>query len=162
MISVLFLALTISCSSTKQELVVTDDVQKIFSLIGQNNQIHYKTIVEDLGNPIGYYIKSHLLHFDLCVDGSKPSLITEKEIVFLKTSFDAQKTIRLDKLRLKIKNLIHKKGNGKTSFISAPVIFRNNTMAVYYSFSRYGGGFKLLQKKRDTWQQMCSNTVWIE
>jgi hypothetical protein len=70
--------------------------------------------------------------------------------------------VRLEKVLKSFKKYTYNKKNNDIQFISYPVFFRNNTMAIYYSYSSFGGGFNLLQKKNSNWHKICSNSIWIE
>ena len=138
-------------------------MQKVLlSIVNQNDAVYFKTIVKDLGKPISSYIKPYLLDFILCGENFsiESTKITEKEITFLKTQFENQKVIPLERLIGKHKNISSK---SKSSYIiTTPVLFRNNTRAIYYMLTSSGGGFHLLQKNEGNWSLMCSNSVWME
>jgi hypothetical protein len=52
--------------------------------------------------------------------------------------------------------------SSKSSVISLPILFRNNTMAIYYNTETSGGSLTLLQKRNSKWKIICSSSVWIE
>ena len=82
---------------------------------------------------------------------------------YLKREFKMQKVINLHNLPLIYKqNLTKEKIRFETSFISTPILFRNNTMAIYYNTQTYGGSLTLLQKRNSKWEIICSSSVWIE
>lgn len=154
----------ISCSTIKKSSEKTDEVRKILVTITNYNMVYYKTIVQDLKKPIESYLKNYLLEFELCskdID-SNSRKISKEEITFLKSKFKNQNIVRLDRLNPKLENLTKTKGKSKTSFVTIPIVFRNNFMAIYYSYTANGGGFNLLQKRNNKWEHICSNTVWIE
>lgn len=158
------LFMIISCSTLKKSVDNQNDIKNILENIINQNQVYYKTIIKDLGKPIDYYIEPHLLEFHLCGSELNNDLITitNNEIDSLKIEFSNQKVTIINKLDLNIKTNLTKKQKLNTSFISMPVLFRNNNLAIYYSYSRNGGGFNLLKKINGEWKNICANSVWIE
>ncbi len=152
----------LSCSVPQKKVLESSEMEKaLLSILNQNGTVYFKTIVKDLGKPIASYIKPYLLDFILCGENFslESTKITDKEITFLKTQFENQTVIPLERLIGKHKNITRKT---KTSYMTTPVLFRNNTRAIYYSLTSDGGGFHLLQKKEGNWSLMCSNSIWIE
>ncbi|MGG8498150.1 hypothetical protein ACQY1Q_17250 [Tenacibaculum sp. TC6] len=148
--------MTISCSSNK--LIISKDQTDILNeiLYSSDYNVYYKTIISDLNKPLEDYITS-AMEFQFCENES----IKPNEISFLKKQ--KLEVINLYKLPLNIKEKItRKKKDIKTSHISIPILFRNNTMALYYNTQRDGGSFMLLQKKETKWEIICSSLIWIE
>ncbi|WP_440120737.1 hypothetical protein [Tenacibaculum sp. Ill] len=148
--------ITISCSSKK--LLISENQINVLNEIlhSSNNNIYYKTIVNDLEKPIEAYI-SNEMEFQFCEN----EVITPDEISFLKKQ--QLEVVNLYKLPLDIKEKVtRKKKDIETSHISVPILFRNNTMALYYNTQRYGGNFMLLKKEKSKWKVICSSLVWIE
>ncbi len=148
--------ITISCSS-KRLLIDENQIDVLNEVLKSSKyNTYYKTIIKDLNKPIEDYITNDM-EFQFCENDT----IEPKEISFLKNQ--KLEIVNLYRLPLSIKEKITKKKKGfETSFISMPILFRNNTMAIYYSTQRYGGSFMLLKKENSTWKIICSSLVWIE
>jgi hypothetical protein len=160
-IYVFFLFIIVSCSSNKV-LISNNHIEVLNTILSSSrNKIFYKTIINDVNSlkkPINEYIKDNL-QFQFC----QSNIISEGEICFLRKKMKNLQTKSLLKLPLDYKNkLTKKKKEIEISFISIPILFRNNTMALYYNTQRYGGSFTLLQKKDSKWEIICSSSVWIE
>lgn len=149
--------LFISCSTQKKiinesQIAVLNEV-----LHTSNNTIFYKTINKDLNKLVNDFITNDM-EFKFC----------EKEIVFQPNEISFLRNKKLDivnlrKLPLKFKEKITiKRKNIEASYISMPLIFRNNTRALYYTTEKYGGSFMLLNKEKSKWKILCSSQVWIE
>ena len=166
-IKVVALILIFSCSSNHKIFQLDkENINALHSILSNSNEtIYYKTIIEDLRKSLDSQIEPYLLEFSLCDKNINQGAtkISNKEIIFLKKEFKAQSIIRIDKINPNFKNKTTKKiERFKTARISMPIVFRNGSMAIYYSNSTYGGGFNLLQKKDNRWKAICSNSVWIE
>lgn len=138
--------------------------REILNTVG-GEKIYFKTITSEFDEPISDYIDTNSLTFDLCSEEFRTGKIqfSEEEIKFLKSQFDLQVQINLNRISPKLnKKTSRKREEFITRNISLPVVFRGDTLALYYSSGRYGGQFNLLQKKSDTWQMACSSLVWIE
>ncbi|MDX6745505.1 hypothetical protein SHK09_01775 [Polaribacter sp. PL03] len=151
----------LSCSSAKE---ITDENQiNVLNTIIQSSKssIYYKTINNNgtsFKKPIEEYITDNL-EFQFC----ETYIIKENDIVFLRKEFKKLKVKNLYKLpSIYKKNITKEKKSFETSFISIPILFRNNTMAIYYSTETYGGSLTLLQKRNSKWETICSSSVWIE
>lgn len=164
-IIVFFIFIT-SCSINKETISKTSKEYEVLNHIlkNSNGNIYYKTIIKEAGLPIDSYVKDKYLEFYLCVSKiDSPIKINKKDLSFLKNEFKNISILRLDKLFPKLsKQTIKKKVRLTTSFITTPILFNNNTMAIYYSVQTYGGEFKLLQKDNSKWVTICSNSVWVE
>ena len=165
-IKLTLLLLIINCSSKR---IITEKFSNEYEVLNHilknsNGNIYYKTVVKDGEIPVESYVKDEFLEFYLCgSEVDSPVKIDKKSINLLKENFKNLRVERLDKLLPVLANkTIKKKVRLKTSFITTPVLFKNNTMAMYYSTQTYGGEFKLLQKMNGKWKTICSNSVWIE
>lgn len=151
----------LSCSSAKE--IINENQINVLNKIIQSSKfsIYYKTVDNNgtsLKKPIEEYITNDL-EFQFC----ESNIINENDIVFLRKEFKRQKIKNLYKLPLIYrKNLTKEKKRFETSFISIPILFRNNTMAIYYNTQTYGGSLTLLQKINSKWEIICSSSVWIE
>jgi len=156
----LFILFTVISCSSKKLLINKNQINVLNEVLYSSNyNIYYKTIINDLNKPIKDYIINDM-EFQFCENAGITS-IKPSEIFFLKNQ--KLKTLNLYKLPLDLKGKITRKKKGfKTSYISIPILFRNNTMALYYITQRYGGSFMLLQKKKSKWVTLCSSQVWIE
>ncbi|WP_428742302.1 hypothetical protein [Tenacibaculum sp.] len=155
-----------SCSSNKNTINKVNNEYEVLSYILKKSKgnIYYKTITEEGNIPIESYVKNRYLEFYLCSNGIySPIKIPKEEVVFLKQKVKSISVQRIDKLFPDLKDKTTKKKiRFKTSFISMPILFRNNTMAIYYATQTYGGEFKLLRKVNGEWETICANSVWIE
>ena len=153
--------LNLSCSSAKK--AISENQINVLNTIIQSSKysIYYKTINNNgtnLKKPIEKYITNNL-EFQFC----EPDIINENDIIFLRKEFERQKVKNLLKLPLiNKKKLTKEKKRLETSFISLPILFRNNTMALYYNAQTYGGNLILLKKIKSKWEIICSSSVWIE
>lgn len=150
-----------SCSSVKAT-ISENQIDVLNTIINSSkHNIYYKTIIDNgtsLQNPIEDYITDNL-EFQFC----DSNVLNDTEIVFLRKEFKKQKKKNMFKLPLiKRENLTKEKKRLETSFISLPILFRNNTMAIYYNTQTYGGDFILLQKRNANWKVICSSSVWVE
>jgi hypothetical protein len=165
-IKVAVLILIFGCSSNhKISQLDKENINVLYSILNNSNDVYYKTIIEDLGKSLDFQIEPYLLEFSLCDKNINlgTTKISNKEIIFLKKEFKTQSIIRIDKIDPSFKNKTTKRiERFKTVRISMPIVFRNGSMAIYYSNSTYGGGFSLLQKEDNRWKAICSNSVWIE
>ena len=154
------------CSSKKSTINKVSNEHEVLSYIlkKSSGNIYYKTIIEEGNIPIDSYVKDKYLEFYLCgKDVDSPVKIPKEEVAFLKQKVKSVSVQRIDKLFPSLKEKTTKKKERLvTSFISMPILFRNNTMAIYYSTQTYGGEFKLLQKVNGEWETICANSVWIE
>lgn len=151
----------LSCSSVKKP-ISKNQINVLNTILNSSKySIYYKTIINNgtnLRKPIEEYITKNL-EFQFC----DFNFVNESEILLLKKEFKKQKVENLYKLPLIYKNKLTKnKILYEASFISLPILFRNNTMAVYYNTQTYGGNLTLLQKKNSEWKIICSSSVWIE
>ncbi|CAL2089927.1 hypothetical protein [Tenacibaculum sp. 190524A05c] len=158
-IKFLFLLIFIvSCSSYKN-YDTNNDMEEILSLLSEKQSIYYKTIDEDLKQSLDTYINLNDFDFDLCTDSKE--VITKEELKIIK-----QKTKNLNRVNLKRMypsvDLKIKKESLKISFISYPILFRQNKAAIYHKTGTYGGSFNLLIKKQNKWTFACSKSIWIE
>lgn len=155
-----------SCSSYKEAADNMNAEYEVMSSVlkKSSGNIYYKTIIEEGNIPIDSYVKDKYLEFYLCgKDVDSPVKIPKEEVAFLKQKVKSVSVQRIDKLFPSLKEKTTKKKERLvTSFISMPILFRNNTMAIYYSTQTYGGEFKLLQKVNGEWETICANSVWIE
>ncbi|MGQ3678869.1 hypothetical protein [Tenacibaculum discolor] len=155
-----------SCSSYKEAADNMNAEYEVLSSVlkESSGNIYYKTIIEEGNIPIDSYVKDKYLEFYLCgKDVDSPVKIPKEEVAFLKQKVKSVSVQRIDKLFPSLKEKTTKKKERLvTSFISMPILFRNNTMAIYYSTQTYGGEFKLLQKVNGEWETICANSVWIE
>lgn len=155
-----------SCSSYREVVNNMNTEYEVLSSVlkESSGNIYYKTIIEEGNIPIDSYVKDKYLEFYLCgKDVDSPVKIPKEEVTFLKQKVKSVSVQRIDKLFPNLKDkTTKKKTRFKTSFISMPILFRNNTMAIYYSTQTYGGEFKLLQKVNGEWETICANSVWIE
>ncbi|MEY8860826.1 hypothetical protein [Tenacibaculum singaporense] len=155
-----------SCSSYREVVDNMNTEYEVLSSVLKESRgnIYYKTIIEEGNIPIESYIENKYLEFYLCSNGvDSPVKIPKEEVAFLKQKVKSVSVQRIDKLFPNLKEKTTKKKERLvTSFISMPILFRNNTMAIYYSTQTYGGEFKLLQKVNGEWETICANSVWIE
>ncbi|MGG8498163.1 hypothetical protein ACQY1Q_17315 [Tenacibaculum sp. TC6] len=161
------LFLFINCSSNQKIAEQNNEEIKVLRYIlknSSNSSTYYKTIINDGKIPINTYIKGEYLEFYLCSKEVDSFIkIPKQDILFLQEKFKTLSIQRLDKLLPEFKDKITKKKERfETSFISIPVLFNNNSMAIFYSLQTYGGEFKLLKKSKGEWKTICSNSVWIE
>lgn len=154
----LFLCISfISCSSQKK-IISQNEIDVLNEVLhSSNNTIFYKTINKDLNKLINGFINNDI-EFKFC---EKEIIIEPSEISFLKNKKLEIRNLRRLPLNFKQK-LTKKKRKIETSHISMPLIFRNNTMAIYYNSETYGGSFILLNKKKSKWKILCTSQVWIE
>lgn len=155
-----------SCSSIEQIALKDAETKRILRNIVKNNpnKVYYKTITLDGDKPIVSYVNQEYLEFYLCKKGIDSVIkIPKNEIKFIKEKFKTHKVLKLDKLLPKLKDKLSKKEEKlKTQYISIPVLFRNNTMALYYNLETYGGEFTLMQKNNGKWNVICGRSVWVE
>lgn len=165
-IVVSFAFIMVKCTSNKNVINYDNNVTEVLHDIIKeaNKKTYYKTIIKDSGEPISSYVNNEYLEFYLCVSEIDSAIIIPKnEVVYLNQKFRQLTVARIDKILPKLnQNITRKKNELETSYISIPIFFRNNTMAIYYFRERYGAGFNLLQKKNEKWKKICSRTVWIE
>lgn len=165
-IKLILLLLIVNCSLKRTTIEKFSNEYEVLNHIlkNSNGNIYYKTIVKDGEVPIESYVKDEFLEFYLCgSEVDSPVKIDKKSINLLKENFKKLRVERLDKLFPLLANrVVKKKVRLKTSFITVPALFKNNTMAIYYSTQTYGGEFKLLKKINGKWKTICSNSVWIE
>ena len=161
LIFVFLCMVNLSCSSSKK--TISKNQVNVLNTILHSSEysIYYKTIINNgtsFKKPIEEYITDNL-EFQFC----ESDIINKSEIVFLRKEFKNQKVKNLNKLQLNYsENLTKNKKIFETSFISIPILFRNNTMAIYYNTQTYGGNFTLLEKRDSEWKIICSSLVWIE
>ena len=153
-----------ACSSQRyaRELSVSQR-QILNSLVSE--KVYHKTIISEFDEPISNYIEDNFLSFNLCIEefGAKKIIISDEELKFLKSRFDSQKIINLNKLNPKLSNrAAQKRVRFETLSISLPVIFRGDSLGLYYVSGTYGVEFGLLMKKNKSWEKVCSSLVWIE
>ena len=161
-VKLLVILIIVGCSSVIKDVKKTNDLQKIMYLI-TNKDVFYKSVIKDKKKPIYLFVQPNLLEFNLCdTNGLGEIQLSNNEVEFIRDEYRIQRKVRLDKILNKNNYLSTNKLGNETKFITVPVIFRNNTMAIYYSYSKYGGGFNLLQKKDSNWQVVCSNAVYLE
>lgn len=156
-----FCLLTLSCSPTKK-LINQNEIDVLNAIIKSSKfSVYYKTIDNNgtsLKKPIGDYINNDL-EFQFC----ETNIINYNEVGFLKKEFNNQEIIKLSKLpSIYKKNLTKEKKQFETTYISLPILFRNNKMAIYFNSQTYGAEFILLQKNKTEWKIICSSMVWIE
>ena len=155
-----------SCSSYKEAADNMNAEYEVMSSVLKKSRgnIYYKTIIKEGDIALESYVKNKYLEFYLCgKDVDSPVKIPKEEVAFLKQKVKSVSVQRIDKLFPSLKEKTTKKKERLvTSFISMPILFRNNTMAIYYSTQTYGGEFKLLQKVNGEWETICANSVWIE
>lgn len=160
---IFFLIITIvsfSCATTKQ--IHPNQIDVLDALLrNSTNKVYYKTLVTDgtsLMKPIATFITDNL-EFQFCDE----VIIEESEIIFLKQEFKKLNVVNLYNVSKASSNKLTKqKIQYKTSFISLPILFRNNTMALIYTTQTYGNSFLLLQKEKDKWNVKCSSLITIE
>lgn len=161
-----FLVFMLSCSSTKKTTEMDIELKEVLEYIVKKNssEIYYKTIIRDVNKSIASYINEEYLEFYLCLKKIDSVVkIPKKEIQYVKRKFKEQSIQNLNKLLPKLKNNIKKnREKFKTKYISMPVLFRSNTMALYYNLQEYGGEFTLLKKNNGKWEVICGRSVWIE
>lgn len=155
-----------SCSSYKEAADNMNAEYEVLSSVLKKSRgnIYYKTIIKEGDIALESYVKNKYLEFYLCIKGiNTPIKVSKEEVLFLKQKIKNISIQRIDKLFPSLKEKTTKKKERLvTSFISMPILFRNNTMAIYYSTQTYGGEFKLLQKVNGEWETICANSVWIE
>ncbi|MFY7671793.1 hypothetical protein ACOSP6_11970 [Tenacibaculum sp. MEBiC06402] len=159
MINFLFLLFFLfNCSSYKKHNT-NNDIEEILSLLSKKESIYYKTINQDLDQSLGTFINLNSFDFELCIDGKE--VIVKEEIKYIKEKIKDLKKVNLKRLYPKI-GFKTKREHSKASFISYPILFRENKAAIYYQKGRYGGSFSLLIKKQNKWIYKCSKSIWIE
>lgn len=154
----LLLICVVSCSSYKY-YDTNNDIEEILSLLSEKKSIYYKTINQDLDKSLDAFINLSSFDFELCID--EKEVISKEELKYIKEKNKNLKQINL-KRRYPLVNFKTKRENSKISFISYPILFRQNKAAIYYQTGRYGGSFSLLIKKQNKWTFKCSKSVWIE
>ena len=89
------------------------------------------------------------------------AFLNKEEWEALNSEFQKLKKQRLPNKILKVSNKKNSTSHRITS-ITLPILFRDNTYAVYYFEQRYGGEINLLKKEKGEWKRYCSYIVWIE
>lgn len=154
-----------ACSSQRYARELSVSQREILNSV-VSEAVYHKTLISEFDKPISNYVETNFLEFDLCSSEefrAKKIQLSEDEIKFLKSRFDSQKIINLNRLNPKLSNrAAQKRERFKTVSISLPVIFRGDSLGLYYVSGTYGGEFGLLQKKNNSWEKVCSSLVWIE
>jgi hypothetical protein len=164
-INIFYVFIFFSCSPTKSNFIEQniEEIEVLNEIVNENT--YYKTIIKDLNKPIDFYVQKHFLQFNLCINDSLTNniVLNEEDIMFIKQKFRNSRTFRIDNLNNKFKAKITKdKIRFKTNYISYPVIFRDDKLAIFYYSSTYGANFNLLKKISGKWKIVCSSQVWIE
>lgn len=153
-----------ACSSQKYAIQLTSEQREILnSIVGK--KVHQKTIISEFDEPISKYVEDNFLAFNLCSKefGSQKVQITDEELEYLKNQFDRQTIINLNRLNPKLRiRASRKRERFKSINISLPVVFRGDSLGLYYVSGTHAGEFSLLQKKNNNWEKACSSLVWIE
>ncbi|MCM5661453.1 hypothetical protein [Galbibacter mesophilus] len=153
----------LSCSSTRLDKPSKEALKAIVK--HSSNKIYYESITSDIGKPLDTLFEEELTDFYLCTPTVEDvtGKISVEELAYIKEKFRLQSVGRIDRSVTGLHSKMSKKHlPHKTETISFPVVFRGDSMAVYYYRNTYGGGFNLLQKKNDEWQMICSKSVWAE
>lgn len=147
--------------SQKQEVI---EVIAVISRMAEdhNSYLHNKTISKS-------YLKQYQINFeDLnywnpCKHKFETdnAFLNKEEWEALNSNFYNQKKQKLPNAILKDSN---KSGSTKhrTTYITLPILFRDNSYAVYYSEQQSAGQINLLKKENGMWKEYCSYMVWIE
>ena len=134
------------------ESIITDSKYGVYNRTFSNEDLNQLDIkLEDLNfwNPCKYKLER------------ENGLLSDKEISFINKQFKNLESVSIES---NSPNLKFQKDseNTRLSFISLPILFRNDNYAVYYSMQRYGGQINLLKKENNKWTKYCSYLVWIE
>jgi hypothetical protein len=89
------------------------------------------------------------------------TFLVKEEWEVLNSEFHKLKKQKLPKSILKRSNQSDST-KYETTYITWPILFRDNSYAVYYSEQRYGGEINLLKKENGKWKEYCYYMVWIE
>ncbi len=165
--SIIALLFFISLNAQSLPIGGSEELHILVSVVrrSSDNNIYFKTIVEEWQKPIESYIQRNYLDFNLCVPKADSHMIyiSDEELRYLKRRFSNHSVKGIDKLKPELKDKTTRDSRRfETVHISMPVIFRNGTMAIYYAAGTYSGEFNLLSKKDGKWQPLCSSLVWIE
>jgi len=153
-----------ACSSQKYARELSATQMEILNSV-VSEKVYHRTIVSEFDEPISNYVENNFLDFNLCTEefGSTKIKISKSELEFLKSNFDSQTSININRIIPKLrKRAVRKRQRFKTVSISLPVVFRGDSLGLYYTSGTYGGEFSLIQKKNNSWEKICSSLVWIE
>lgn len=89
------------------------------------------------------------------------AFLNKEEWETLNSKFYKLKKQRLPNIRPKDLNKTDSTKD-ETTYITLPILFRDNSYAVYYSEQGYGGQINLLKKEHGQWKEYCAYMVWIE
>ncbi len=157
---------TIGCFQKPNSHKFKDERYDILNLVLDKTKfgdVYYKTINKDSEKPIENYLDREVFDSCICSMNNNSFNLDDKEIDFIKKQFKNQKIIDLSKIHfLSKKRLTKRRDKRNTYFISMPILFRNNTMAIYYTLQADGGYFTIVQKDGKKWDIVCSCSAWIE